>query len=353
MRISHLAFPLAFCASVTAQATDDRVVVITRTPAPALTTLLDVDLRTGASYTLNRFSLDTFAPLAVAVDGVNRDVIVALQSPANASVLVRLRVAGSSIVQQQALGDVPGAVTALAQARGGQWIATTDAGVFTTERNGGVARLLAALPRASAVETFGLGSHQAVLAQSGSATADPAVRWLDLDSGQTIAGPWVYPGHTPRGFTGVGDLPTGQSRQVVGQDDGTVAVSVNFANPVPLSLAPALPAGATVAVRVRGLEGVALGNSAHPVLKSFVALNGTQPISANDAGSLAPLGGALRVLNATLRVPIEPDANGWTYKGSSFKIGAPLSFETPQYIMNGQVADAALPQRIRPARGTK
>jgi hypothetical protein len=102
------------------------------------------------------------------------------------------------------------------------------------------------------------------------------VRWLDLDNGQTLAGPWVYAGHMPRGFTGVADLPTGLSRQVVGQDDGTVAVSVNFANPVPLPLAPALPPGATVAVRVRGLDGLALGNSAHPFLKTFAALNGTQ-----------------------------------------------------------------------------
>ena len=71
----------------------------------------------------------------------------------------------------------------------------------------------------------------------------------------TIAGPWVYARHLPRGMTGVGDLPTGLPRQIVSQEDGTVAMSVSFANPVPLPLTPALPAGATTAMRMLGISG--------------------------------------------------------------------------------------------------
>jgi len=253
----------------------DHVVVVTHSVVPA-TSLLDVDLGTGAVQPIGGFSLDRFPPLAVAVDAVNRDVVVALQTPAATSVLVRLRLVGTRVVREASLGDVPGTVTALTQALDGTWITLTAAGVMATERNGSVARRIAAAPLATAIETYGLASTQALVVQSGSPTADPQLRWLDLVTGQTIAGPFVYTGYLPRGLTGVGDLPTGAARQVFSQEDGTVAISVNFALPATLPLSPVLPAGATVAMHVRGLEGVVLGGSAHPFLKSFQALGGTQ-----------------------------------------------------------------------------
>lgn len=264
------------CGIPAAQVPDDHVVVVSHTGMPAAASLFDVDLISGAVQPIDRFSLDGFAPLAIAIDGANRDVVVALQTPAATSVLVRLRLLGPRVVQQQSLGDVPGTVTALAQALGGNWITTTDSGVFVTERNGSVARAIATLAHSSAIDTFGLGSSQAVVAQSGSAGSDPRVRWIDLVTGQTIAGPWVYAGYTPLGLTGVGDLPTGASRQVISQDDGTIAISLNFANPTTLPLQPVLPPGATQAMHVRGIEGVVLGGSAHPYLKSFQALGSTQ-----------------------------------------------------------------------------
>ncbi len=274
MRHALLACLLA--ASAWAQPGADHVVVVSRTTTPAASALFDVDLTNGTIAPIARFSLDRFPPLAVAVDGVNRDVVVALQTPVNTTVLVRLRLAGTGIAQEQSLGDVPGIASALIQALDGAWVTTTSTGIYVTERNGSVARTLSTLPRVDAIETFGLGSAQAVIAQSGGGGADPQVRWLDLSNGQTIAGPWIYVGHTPQGVTGVGDLPTGASRQVISQPDGTIAISVNFANPTTLPLVPTLPAGAATAMHMRGLEGVVLGNSAHPFVKSFQALGGTQ-----------------------------------------------------------------------------
>ncbi len=272
MRIAVL-IPFVLLGALAAQV--DRVLVISRTTTPALSALFDVDLTTGVVRPIDRFSLDRFPPLALAIDGVNGDVVAALQTPVG-SVLARVQVIGTRVGAQASLGDVPGSATAVAQALDGNWITTTDQGVFVTARNGGVARRIVTLNQASAIETFGLGSAQALVAQSGSASSEPQLRWLDLITGQTIAGPWVYVGHTPRGITGVGDLPTGLSRQVLSQDDGTIAISVNFANPTTVALTPVLPAGATAAMHVRGLEGVVLGGSAHPFLKSFQALGGTQ-----------------------------------------------------------------------------
>jgi hypothetical protein len=273
--LSVAAVLLPFGPRSPAQTAPDHVVVASLTTSPA-TSLFDVDLANGAITPIGPFGLDRFPPLAVAVDAVNRDVIVALATPTGSSILVRLRLSGTQVVGLWTLGDVPGVVSSLAQALDGGFVTTTGAGVFATARQGSVARAVATLPLASALQSFGLGSHQAVVARSGSPATDPEVRWLDLDTGQTIAGPWSYPGHAPKGITGVADLPTGLSRQLLSQEDGTIAMSVNFANPTVLPLTPALPPGGTVAMHVRGLDGVVLGRSTHPFLKSFQALGGTQ-----------------------------------------------------------------------------
>ena len=59
--------------------------------------------------------------------------------------------------------------------------------------------------------------------------------------------------------------------------------------------------------------------------------------------------GEQRTLTATLDVPVEPGPGGWTYKQEPFKIGAPFSFETPEYVVHGAVLDMTLPP---PARGS-
>jgi len=54
--------------------------------------------------------------------------------------------------------------------------------------------------------------------------------------------------------------------------------------------------------------------------------------------------GQERALIATLDVPLDRDVAGWTYKQSPFKIGAPFSFETPEYVIHGVVRDMTRPQ---------
>jgi hypothetical protein len=59
--------------------------------------------------------------------------------------------------------------------------------------------------------------------------------------------------------------------------------------------------------------------------------------------SLDGAGADRRSMSATLEVPVEPTPTGWTYKQEPFKIGTTFSFETPEYIVGGEVVDITLP----------
>jgi hypothetical protein len=50
-----------------------------------------------------------------------------------------------------------------------------------------------------------------------------------------------------------------------------------------------------------------------------------------------------------LRVPIEEGTGGFLYRQEPFKAGAPFSFETPQYVVNGQVAEVTWPASVKTA----
>ncbi len=80
----------------------------------------------------------------------------------------------------------------------------------------------------------------------------------------------------------------------------------------------------------------------------IVAIGADRPASAAEAASRGPLGGG-RVVDVTLRVPIEQVVDGWTYKGQPFKTGAPFSFETAHYVVRGEIGDVMLPQPKTPA----
>jgi hypothetical protein len=72
------------------------------------------------------------------------------------------------------------------------------------------------------------------------------------------------------------------------------------------------------------------------------ALGSARAVSASEAGPRAPLGGAVRIVDATVRVPLQRAPGGWTYKDQPFKTGVPFSFETSQYVVHGEVSDAML-----------
>jgi hypothetical protein len=76
---------------------------------------------------------------------------------------------------------------------------------------------------------------------------------------------------------------------------------------------------------------------------TIVSLGAARAASTSESTSRAPLGGAGRVVEATLRVPVEQAAAGWIYKDQPFKAGAPFTFETSRYIVQGEVGDVVLP----------
>jgi uncharacterized protein DUF4330 len=76
---------------------------------------------------------------------------------------------------------------------------------------------------------------------------------------------------------------------------------------------------------------------------TIVSLGASRPVTMADAGPRAPLGGPLRLIDATLRVPVERSIGSWSYKGQAVKAGAPFTFETEAYIVSGNVVDMTPP----------
>jgi hypothetical protein len=235
------------------------------------TQLLDVDLANGAVVVLPRFPADTSAPLAVAFDPIDGRTILAIDRGGG---LTFLHGVGGGLIERF-LSSVPGTVTDLVLADGGDVFAAVGGpggGIWRIPRNGGSSTLVVAIPRASALSTFGIGSQYAWVAVSGdnALMIDPEARLVDLTTGATIAGPYVYTGYQPRGLTGIADLPTGVPRELLTDEGGNVSLSFGFMPPTRLQILPQLPPGATrVLVMQNAFDGVVLGGSAHPFLKKF------------------------------------------------------------------------------------
>jgi len=101
---------------------------------------------------------------------------------------------------------------------------------------------------------------------------------------------------------------------------------------------PAMVAKIKVGDTDSGSRAAARGYSAR-----IVSIDGISAIQPGVLGRLARIEGNERVLNAMLTVPIQPEIGGWTYKRQPFKIGAPFTFETADYIVQGEVADVTWP----------
>jgi hypothetical protein len=63
---------------------------------------------------------------------------------------------------------------------------------------------------------------------------------------------------------------------------------------------------------------------------------------AEASGRLFPVG-PLYALDATVEVPANVGIDGWTYKDRPLKAGAPFTFETDQYILQGEVINVSPP----------
>lgn len=76
---------------------------------------------------------------------------------------------------------------------------------------------------------------------------------------------------------------------------------------------------------------------------AIVTLGASRTITAAEAGREAPIGGVLRTVDTTLRVPVDRVRDEWSYKDAPFKVGAPFTFETAQYMVHGEIIDLTPP----------
>ena len=233
------------------------------------TQLFDLDLATGKHVSLAPFPGSRRPPLALTVDPVSRDIFVIVDAGSSTSRCERLRYTGTKLVRSRTIATFPGIVRDVVMADASDLFLADSVGLSRLRRFGRPTRV-ANVARARALSTFGAQSTQAWVAHSGNASAPPGLRLIDLTTGKTAAGPFVYTGFAAQ-ITGVVDLPTGLIRQLVTDSLGRLSVSIGFKVPVPLKMTPTLPAGATRAMRydMSKLDAYVLGGSAHPYVKTM------------------------------------------------------------------------------------
>jgi hypothetical protein len=268
---------LCLVGGLASQAAD--AIVATRSTGAAKTQLLRVDLGSGAVTALGRFSQDTLAPLALGVDPLNGDLVLVLDLVVTSRVL-RLAVRGTQVTVVRQLADVSGRVSAVVFYSDAIYVSSVGAtgGIHRFARNGAKPTLVASLPHTSALFSAPPWSSYVWLAQSGQASpaTDPGMRLLDVVTGKTLQGPFVFKGHKPATLTGISEIPTALFRHLFTDTSGQLLLGVMFATPTVLSVTPKLPPGATRALRMRSaFEAVVLGGSAHPYLHSTQAFSST------------------------------------------------------------------------------
>lgn len=281
MRVLRVVPFLLLTAPAAAQIAPGHAVVASHRTGPTRTEFYDVDLTTRRFARVANLSIPRAGPTAIVMDRVSGDFFVATDHGAAASIYrVEVEGAGATVLR---LGGVAGRIRGLALGLAGDLFFVTEGGsgrLWRLARSGGTPRSLASVPRATAIFGYGLHSTHVWVAQSGSGgttPVDPQLVQVDLASGRITAGPYRYRGYTPRGITGVLDLPTGLVRHVLSHDDGTVALSVSFQKPKRVPVTPALPSGA--ARDIRSLPDgrvLVLGGKAHPYLATFQPLRGAQ-----------------------------------------------------------------------------
>lgn len=279
---------LALLATALAAQTPGTLVVAARASATQGTILLEVDFATGTPLPLPSFASAASAALAIAVDPIDRSLLLALDN-GTATDVVRLRRSGPAFTET-ALGSVPGAASAILVDQAGDvvvLVGSATGGVFRVSRHGGATTTIRSLPHASAVATPGGPAWGGLLALSGAAgppVVDPGVGYLDFTNGQFAAPPTFFAGYTPRAITGIVDMATGVPRHILAHDDGTLALAMPMVTPQPTPLAttPALPPGGSARLLGEGgLGAMLLGDARHPFVHTFdpfAALAGSIPL---------------------------------------------------------------------------
>jgi len=260
----------------------DSVAAVHLTGAPFSTQLLIID-QFGTVTPYGRFPSDTMPPLAVAIDPYDRELLVALDLGATSRV-VRLLPTGTQLVGEIVIGDLPGRCQQLSVI-GDRLLATLDGpsgGIIgLPRRSTGPAAMLFAQPRAAALHRFGPQQSQLVLAWSGDPAvpgADPGIGYVDLETASFYYGPFSYPSPSTAAITGIADLPTGASRQLVAFADGTYTVVMGGSTTTtPMPTNPPVPTGGAASMYSDGggPAGLAVGGAAFPFLYRIDAFTGT------------------------------------------------------------------------------
>lgn len=261
------------------------------------TALFEVDLTTGALGVLPSFPSAGFAPRALAIDPIDRNLLLALDT-GSATQIVRL-LPGGAAFQETVLGTVPRPCTGLLVDRLGNIavaVGGAAGGVHRVDRHGGGTSRLRSLPFATALHSSQQLAWSASFGVSGSASPPraPAVGELELDGGQIQQGPDSFPGFTPLGITGVALVPTNLRLLLLSHDDGSFSIHsfTSGVNPVPISAVPVLPPGGAARMKIDDLgAGFVLGDAGNPQLWTFdvaSAALGTMVLTAIGA----PLPGA-------------------------------------------------------------
>lgn len=75
----------------------------------------------------------------------------------------------------------------------------------------------------------------------------------------------------------------------------------------------------------------------------IVSLGESRAIPAAEAGTLLPVGGNARTVDAVVRVPTDMSPGGPVYRERALKAGETFQFETPVYTVSGGVMDVSPP----------
>ncbi|MBK8100648.1 MAG: hypothetical protein IPK26_26465 [Planctomycetes bacterium] len=227
--------------------------------------LLDVDPAGGTIARIGRFVSDNLPARAVAIDPVQGDALLALDSGSGTRI-VRIALTGGRAGAELPLGTIPGVVSDLTVGLECRVYCTTGGtggAVFELPRMGGSPRVLAAAPFATAIGNPGIESGMLLIGISGDPNGDPRPAYgaIDLWTGQF--GMHRLPGLPSLAVTGLGVRPFGNDVLT----DGSRVWHVLLPTTTLGYQVPALPADG-----IRALERddqqrlLAIGGNGHPFL---------------------------------------------------------------------------------------
>lgn len=282
--LPRLLLPLTFAATTLAQVPADWLVYATSLPGANPATQVLGGPSNAPAQPFGRFTVDSLPPTAIEVDPYNGHILIALQASPTLTHVYRLIPQGLQITAALPIGDLPGPCrqlavvddTLLAIADGPS---PAQSGLWRLPRRAihATPALVLSRPDLGALATFGPSVPTLLLAWSGSGLpgANAGVGFFDLTTTQFVFGPFLFGASSA--ITGVVDLPTALSRQLLAFADGTYMMHVaGLGPPTLLPTVPPLLPGQAVAMKADGssLTPFGLGGAALPRLYTVDAFSG-------------------------------------------------------------------------------